>query len=217
MKINSYLTKANYNTIKNKNNKYIVIHFTANNGDTALGNCKYFCDVNRNASAHYFIDENSVYQCVKDSDMAWHCGAKSYKHPYCRNSNSLGVELCSRKDSKGNYYFKDKTVDNAVELVKMLMTKYNVPIANVIRHYDVTGKNCPAPFVRDNKAWQDFKNRLVAKGEQIMKQNVKINGKVKSLNTINKDGYTYIKVRDLSDVLNISYDKETKLISVSVK
>ena len=111
----------------------------------------------------------------------------------------------------------DKTVDNAVELVKMLMTKYNVPIANVIRHYDVTGKNCPAPFVRNNKAWQEFKSRLVAKGEQIMKQNVKINGKVKSLDTINKDGYTYIKVRDLSDVFNIGYNKETKLITLSVK
>lgn len=214
MKINSYLTKANYNTIKNKNNKYIVIHFTANNGDTALGNCKYFCDVNRNASAHYFIDENSVYQCVKDSDMAWHCGAKSYKHPYCRNSNSLGVELCSRKDSKGNYYFKDKTVDNAVELVKMLMTKYNVPIANVIRHYDVTGKNCPAPFVRDNKAWQEFKSRLE---EQVVKQNIKINGKIKTVDAINKDGYTYVKIRDLSDALIVEYDKETKLITVKTK
>ena len=50
-----------------------------------------------------------------------------------------------------------------------------------------------------------------------MKQNVKINGKVKSLNTINKDGYTYIKVRDLSDVFNIGYNKETKLITLSVK
>jgi N-acetylmuramoyl-L-alanine amidase len=216
MEIKRNITTQNFNNGSINRIKYIVVHFTANNGDTAYGNTNYFKSY-RGSSAHYFVDENNIYQSVEDKNVAWHCGANSYKHPYCRNSNSLGVELCSRKDSKGNYYFKDKTVDNAVELVKMLMTKYNVPIANVIRHYDVTGKNCPAPFVRDNKAWQDFKNRLVAKGEQIMKQNVKINGKVKSLNTINKDGYTYIKVRDLSDVFNIGYNKETKLITLSVK
>ena len=157
MVINKYLTKVNYNTLKGKVNKYIVIHYTANNGDTALGNCKYFYSTDRGSSAHYFVDETGVWQCVEDKNVAWHCGAKSYKHPYCRNNNSIGIELCSRKDD--NYYFKDETVNNATELVKELMAKYNIPIENVIRHYDVTGKVCPEPFVRDSKAWQDFKER----------------------------------------------------------
>ncbi|MBS4868361.1 MAG: N-acetylmuramoyl-L-alanine amidase [Eubacterium sp.] len=191
------------------------MHFTANNGDTALGNTNYFKSY-RGASAHYFVDENSVYQSVEDKNIAWHCGAKKYKHSTCRNSNSIGVELCSRKDSNGNYYFKDKTVDNAVETVKMLMVKYNVPIANVIRRYEVTGKVCPEPFVRNNKEWNDFKNRIVEE-EKVVKQNIKINGKVKSVDAINKDGYTYVKIRDLSDILNIGYDKNTKLISVGIK
>ena len=191
------------------------MHFTANNGDTALGNTNYFKSY-RGASAHYFVDENSVYQSVEDKNIAWHCGAKKYKHSTCRNSNSIGVELCSRKDSNGNYYFKDKTVDNAVETVKMLMVKYNVPIANVIRRYDVTGKVCPEPFVRNNKEWNDFKIRIVEE-EKVVKQNIKINGKVKSVDAINKDGYTYVKIRDLSDILNIGYDKNTKLISVGIK
>lgn len=158
MNINKYLTKVNYNTLKGKVNKYIVIHYTANNGDTALGNCKYFYSADRGSSAHYFVDETGVWQCVNDGDVAWHCGASSYKHPYCRNNNSIGIELCSRKDD--NYYFKDETVNNAAELVRELMAKYNVPIENVIRHYDVTGKICPEPFVRDIKAWQDFKERV---------------------------------------------------------
>lgn len=158
MNINKYLTKVNYNTLKGKVNKYIVIHYTANNGDTALGNCKYFYSADRGSSAHYFVDETGVWQCVNDGDVAWHCGASSYKHPYCRNNNSIGVELCSRKN--GNYYFMDKTVDNAVELVKMLMAKYTIPVENVIRHYDVTGKVCPEPFVRDIKKWQNFKERV---------------------------------------------------------
>ena len=213
MEIKRNITTKNFDSGSINRIKYIVLHFTANNGDTAYGNTNYFKSY-RGASAHYFVDENSVYQSVEDKNIAWHCGAKKYKHSTCRNSNSLGVELCSRKDSKGNFYFMDKTVYNAVELVKMLRAKYNVPIANVIRHYDVTGKNCPEPFVRDIKAWQNFKNRLE---EKVVKQNIKINGKVKSVDAINKDGYTYIKIRDLSDILNIMYDKDTKLISVGIK
>ena len=213
MEIKRNITTQNFNNGSINRIKYIVVHFTANNGDTAYGNTNYFKSY-RGASAHYFVDENSAYQSVEDKNIAWHCGAKKYKHSTCRNSNSLGVELCSRKDSKGNYYFMDKTVDNAVELIKMLMAKYNVPIANILRHYDVTGKNCPEPFVRDVKAWKNFKDRLE---EKVVKQNIKINGKVKSVDAINKDGYTYIKIRDLSDILNIMYDKDTKLISVGVK
>ena len=213
MEIKRNITTKNFDIGSINRIKYIVVHFTANNGDTAYGNTNYFKSY-RGASAHYFVDENSAYQSVEDKNIAWHCGAKKYKHSTCRNSNSLGVELCSRKDSKGNYYFMDKTVDNAVELIKMLMAKYNVPIANVIRHYDVTGKNCPEPFVKNIEAWQNFKNRLE---ENVVKQNIKINGKVKSVDAINKDGYTYIKIRDLSDILNIMYDNNTKLISVGIK
>ena len=213
MEIKRNITTKNFDSGSINRIKYIVVHFTANNGDTAYGNTNYSKSY-RGASAHYFVDENNIYQSVEDKNVAWHCGAKKYKHSTCRNSNSLGVELCSRKDSKGNFYFMDKTVDNAIELVKMLMAKYNVPIANVIRHYDVTGKNCPEPFVRDIKAWQNFKNRLE---EKVVKQNIKINGKVKSVDAINKDGYTYIKIRDLSDILNIMYDNNTKLIRIGIK
>ncbi len=157
---------TNYKASRAYDIKYIVIHYTANNGDTAKGNASYFANnANLEASAHYFADENEVYQSVKESDTAWHCGGKTYKHATCRNHNSLGVELCSRKDSAGKYYFKDATVNNAVTLVKSLMAKYSVPIANVIRHYDVTGKNCPAPFVEDESKWKAFKQKLIGDDE----------------------------------------------------
>lgn len=156
MNIKQYLTTVNFNTIANKENRYVVIHYTANNGDTAQGNANYFHSVNRNASANYFVDENEIVQVVKDTDIAWHCGASSYKHLYCRNTNSIGIELCSRKDSNGRYYFKDETIANAVELTASLMKKYNIPITNVIRHYDVTGKVCPEPFVSDTSKWNNY-------------------------------------------------------------
>ena len=162
MTINQNLTTINFTAAASTGRiKYIVMHYTANDGDTAWGNTNYFKSVYRGASAHYFVDENSIWQCVLDKDIAWHCGTSgAYVHPLCRNTNSLGIEICSRRDSKGEYYFKEETITNAVWLTKMLMDRYGVPAANVIRHYDVTGKICPAPYVDSPAAWGGFKARL---------------------------------------------------------
>ena len=162
MEINKKITKVNRTVMSNKQNKYIVIHYTANNGDTAKNNVDYFYDVDRQASAHYFVDENSIWQCVEDKDKAWHCGTnKTYYHNYCRNENSIGIEMCSRIDpTTGQFYIKDKTILNAIELTKELMKKYNISEYNVIRHYDVTHKRCPAPFVDNPQLWENFKSKL---------------------------------------------------------
>ena len=152
---------TNYRVGRTSVIKFIVIHYTAGNGDTAKNNVDYFANnKNLSASAHYFVDEKMVWQSVKDADTAWHCGGKTYKHPQCRNDNSIGIELCSIKDSAGNYYFKDETIKNAAELTKSLMAKYNIPAENVIRHYDVTGKVCPAPMVNNTTLWNNFKKTL---------------------------------------------------------
>lgn len=143
--------------------RFIVVHYTGNDGDSDEANANYFANGIRNASAHYFVDGDSVTQSVPDNFVAWHCGTKKkYYHPTCRNSNSIGVELCDEKRN-GVYDFSEKTLQNADELIKKLMKQYDVPIENVIRHYDVTHKVCPAPFVNNQSAWNEFKARLVDK------------------------------------------------------
>lgn len=152
---------SNYSKGRHTAIKYLVLHYTANNGDTALSNCIYFSGANRNASSHYFVDEKGVYRSVRDMNVAWHCGSMNgYKHKYCRNTNSIGIEMCSKKDANGKFYIDEKTIANAIELTKYLMKKYDIPVENVIRHYDVTGKICPRPFVEDEMLWMDFKERL---------------------------------------------------------
>ena len=151
---------SNYTKGRKQPIKYIVVHYTANNGDTARNNGNYFSQSNRNASAHYFVDENEIIQSVKDTNTAWHCGAKSYKHPKCRNDNSVGIEMCSEKDDKGQYYINQATQNRTIRLIKVLMKQYNIPVENVLRHYDVTGKLCPEPFVRNQVQWLDFKKRI---------------------------------------------------------
>ena len=228
VKISSYpASKANYGGTRALSTiKYIVIHYTANDGDTAISNAKYFANGSRGASAHYFVDSKNIVQSVKDDYVAWAVGGNKYDdttktgggkfYGKCNNNNSLSIEICD--DIKNNaIYPTDSTINNIIELVRTLMKKYNISINNVIRHFDVTGKKCPMYWCGDsqkNAKWQDFKSRLE---EKVVKQNIKINGKIKTVDAINKDGYTYIKIRGLSDILNIGYDKGTKLISVSVK
>lgn len=158
--INQSFTKYNY-TSGNSGRKFIVLHFTSNNGDTAKNNIDFFNGAYRGASAHFFCDTTSIWQNVDLNNTAWHCGAKVY-YNNCRNSNSIGIEMCSRKDAYGNYYIEEATVKNAIALTKWLMDLYDIPIQNVVRHYDVTHKWCPGPWVDNPALFDSFKASLMS-------------------------------------------------------
>lgn len=145
--------------------KYIVIHYVGATG-SAKDNAMYYNREKVGASAHFFVghanENGAVYQSVDPAYRAWHCGSETgkYVHADCRNDNSIGVELCCKYINTKGWYFEDETVNAAIELVRELMQAYNIPASNVLRHYDVTHKNCPAPFVEDEAAWTSFKTRL---------------------------------------------------------
>lgn len=171
MQINKLLTPYNHNSGTVDRIKYIVIHYVGALGG-AEANCDYYAGADRKASAHYFVGfGGEVCQSVEDQNIAWHCGTKSgYKHPECRNANSIGIEMCVRNkgnkaDTSRDWYFEDATVQTAIELTKELMERYNVPADHVIRHYDVTGKICPNPYVYNHTqhTWEDFKKALVTR------------------------------------------------------
>ena len=151
---------SNYRAGRTHPVRYIVMHYTANNGDTARNNCDYYHRVGGlQASAHYFCDEHGVMQSVRECDTAWHCGAEAgqrYWHPECRNGNSIGIEMCSRKRADGSYYILPETVANAAALAREIMQRYGIDTEHVVRHYDVTGKHCPMPWVDDPAQWTAF-------------------------------------------------------------
>lgn len=155
--------RANYGDARSLTSiKYIVIHYTANDGDTDENNGVYFRNNAVETSAHYFVDSDSVTQSVPDNYIAWHCGAIIYNHPKCRNANSIGVEICD-DEKNGVIYPSAKTIANTIELVESLMKKYNIPKANVIRHYDVTGKLCPAYWCGSKDKDDKWKKQFVDK------------------------------------------------------
>ncbi len=182
---------------------WIVLHFTANNGDTAKNNADYFArESGLRASAHYFVDPNGVVQSVKDGDTAWHCGRERGGSYYndCRNANSIGIEMCS-VILNGVYVIPEETMKRAAKLTRELMAKYHVPVSRVCRHYDVTHKECPEPWVRNPQLWQKFKTMLTEKEvedmteaqtrkiaqEEIKKANAKVYDRVQDCPTWAKD------------------------------
>ncbi len=158
-----YKYEINYNKYTDYNNvEYIVIHDTGNPkpGADAMAHYQFFAGGNREASAHYFVDDKQVVQIIDDSEGSWHCGIK-YKTPATpiSNHNSLGIEMCINPD--GNY---NKAMTNTIDLAAYLLWKYNLDIDHLVRHYDAGTKVCPLTMADNNWArWWEFKAAVKAK------------------------------------------------------
>jgi len=168
--INVKLSKVNFTNKTSRTPLYLVYHYVGA-VSSAYANAVYFYDVNRGASAHLFVDETQIWQVVEYTDVSWHCGGgrqSNYGGAFfkkCTNSNSIGIELCCKKDSKGNWYIEPETLKRAAKLGQYLMKRFNIPANRVIRHYDVTGKFCPQPLL-DDKTWSNYKNTII-KGDEL--------------------------------------------------
>ena len=160
--------KKNYKAANRtvKDIQYIVLHYTSNINDTDVNNGLYYRDNVVGASAHYFVRDTSITCSVNPKDIAWAVGLGSMKKPYisnpthygiCTNSNSISVEMCG---GPGTREATEKTKDTTAQLVAYLMNFYNIPVQNVIKHFNVTGKNCPAWCVECPNKWDDMLNRI---------------------------------------------------------
>lgn len=161
--------RANYGTTRRAEDiKYLVFHYTGNDGDNDANNAAYFRDHVVEASAHYFVDDDSITQSVPDLYVAYAVGGKLWSdtgrtgggtmYGVITNRNSLSIEMCdTRRD--GVLQATEATMARAAALGRALMEKYNIPLSRVYRHFDVTGKHCPA-YLMDAGKWAEFKARL---------------------------------------------------------
>lgn len=160
--------------------KYIVLHYTGNYnvGADAVANREYFNTVREeNTSAHYIVDDKQIVQCVEDHNIAYHVGAKQYTSLgksimagdiYSPNYYTIGIEMCVNVD--GDF---EKMYRNTVKLVSLLLQKHKMTVENICRHFDITGKACPAFMLQDNDL-KKFKNEVE---KMSMKLVLKLNSK----------------------------------------
>ena len=139
----------------------IVIHYTANPGSSAMANRDYFEGLKdahtTKASSHFIVGlDGEVVQCIPTTEIAYASNN--------RNADTISIECCHPDDTGA---FNTATYQSMVQLTAWLCRKYSLTADTVIRHYDVTGKNCPKYFVENEEAWANFKEDVanaLAKG-----------------------------------------------------
>lgn len=150
----------------------VVVHYTANPGTDAMANRNYFesrkeqPDKQENkVSSHFIIGlDGRILCCVPENEIAYASND--------RNADTLSIECC-HPDKTGQ--FSDATYQSLIHLVAYLCDKYELQQNQIIRHYDVTGKNCPKYMVEHPKAWKKFQDEVLAylKKSQIPNSSIK--------------------------------------------
>lgn len=164
----------------------VVIHWTATPGATDENEKAFFDGADgggsRYASAHIFVDRDSARCIIPLNEVAYHANEKAPKVAKLKastlyykggnaNLNTIGVEMCVEKDGS----IHPETVKRTASVVAELCKQFGLnPINDIYRHYCVTGKNCPAPWVSNGQLFIDFKNTVKAKlkGEDEVKQGI---------------------------------------------
>ena len=131
----------------------VVIHYVGNPGTTARANRNYFESLSSGvegtyASSHFVVGlEGEVIQCVPLTEVAYASNT--------RNGDTVSIEVC-HPDETGA--FSPVTYDRVVELTAWLCREFKLdPETDVIRHYDVTGKECPKYYVENPEAWEQLR------------------------------------------------------------
>ena len=166
MEINKLLAKPiSYGDKRDRNNvKFIVIHYTGNKGDTAKNNAVFFATSNtRQAGAHFFVDKSGeIWKSINMNRTAWAVGGKYSTtggagscYGKCTNANSVSIELCDCTN--------DVSWDQMLAVRKLVkyIQKHCPNAKTIIRHWDVNGKDCPAPMIgTSNKKWKHLYNKI---------------------------------------------------------
>ena len=152
-RIQEFLTPNEYSRpqIPLKKVKGVVIHYTANPGSDAAGNRNYFEGLKDSkitkASSHFIIGlDGTIIQCLPLEEIAYASNE--------RNKDTIAIECC-HPDETGK--FTQETYQSLIELTAWLCGRYNLKKGDIIRHYDVTGKDCPRYYVAHEDKWEELK------------------------------------------------------------
>ena len=141
---------ASRNGYKLKGVKDIVVHYVGNPGTTAQQNHDFYAGNQSNVSSHFVVVlDGEIIQCIPINEWS---AASNW-----RNNDTISIEVC-HPDETGK--FKKKTYSSLVKLVAWLENVCDIDESHVIRHYDITKKECPRYFVQHEDKWKTFKKNV---------------------------------------------------------
>ena len=125
----------------------IVVHYVGNPGTTARQNRDYYANPSSEVSSHFIIGlDGEIIQCIPLYEKS---SASNY-----RNKDTISIEVC-HPDASGK--FTDAAYESLVKLTAWLCDVCGLDESHIIRHYDITGKQCPLYFVTHEDVWEQFK------------------------------------------------------------
>ncbi len=193
------------------NPEYITIHSTANLNSTAQSERDWLTNTSnaRVASWHICVDENEAVEAIPLNEVAWHAGDGS-KGP--GNRKSISIEICESGD-------REKTLENAVELVAKMLKERGWGVDKLRRHYDWSKKNCPRILNYNNwEGWEIFKQQVKKELDITGESKIKIllHGQGKEVEGIFQNGTNYVPIRFLEQ---LGYDVgwENGAVTISYK
>lgn len=156
----------------------IIVHYPGWTGDKIQNMYEYFSNPSRYASAHDGIYGHVVANYIPRDEVTFNCGAweKSDKkapengpfynedivelfkqnNGYCMPNNyTISVEACVEADGE----YSKNTLNTLRKYIAQRLQENSLTIKDVYRHYDITGKACPKPFLDENK-WSAFKKSI---------------------------------------------------------
>ena len=130
----------------------IVIHYVGNPGTTAQQNRDYYANPSSDVSSHFVIGlKGEIIHCIP-----LHEKSSASNH---RNKDTISIEVC-HPDESGK--FTDASYQSLVKLTAWLCETCDLDSDDIIRHYDITGKQCPLYFVTYKDEWENFKDSVAA-------------------------------------------------------
>ncbi len=133
----------------------VVIHYVGNPGTSAAGNRHYFAQEDTTVVSHFVVGLNGeILQCLPLQERS-----VASNH---RNRDTISIEVC-HPDSGGQ--FNPATYASVVKLTAWLCDLGRLENEAIIRHYDVTGKECPRYYVRHPEAWNALRADIAAARE----------------------------------------------------
>lgn len=140
-------------TLKRVDN--IVIHYVANAGSSAAANRSYFNNLADQdpqqpgtvGGSHFIVGlDGEILQIIPLSEVTYAAAP--------RNFDTISIEVC-HPDETGK--FSEETYESLVRLTAWLCEELELSSKDLIRHHDVSGKNCPKYYVENEDAWKQFK------------------------------------------------------------
>lgn len=133
----------------------IVVHYVGNPRTTAQQNRDFYNQQDSDVCSHFVVGmDGEIIMCVPLTEKS----ASSND----RNKDTISIEVC-HPDTTGE--FTDESYQSLIKLVNWLRSTFNLSTDHVIRHYEVTGKECPMYYVRNPEKWDQFKEDLKAAEE----------------------------------------------------